>query len=658
MLPAMRSAGYDDDVSAALTATASCMGPIIPPSIPFIIYGVIANVSIASLFLALAWWLCRFPMDTLTLYPSSTLILDRNGQRLRVTLGENDVSCQPISLERMGQWIIPAIIAVEDKRFFHHRGVDLLAIARAIGQDLAARKIVSGASTISTQLIRLVEPRRRCLPVKLIEAVRAVQMEERFSKQQILEQYLNRVPLGANLVGIEAASRCYFGKSAADLSLAEAALLAGLPQSPTRLRPDRHPDRAQARRNHVLECMVRCGFITNDQKLRAQEVFVPHPSRPLSCRASHFCDLVLARNPHRSELLTTLDANLQLIAETALRRCCQEWGAPEVNGAVVILEVRTGAVRALVSAPDFSDSQVNGATARRSPGSTLKPFLFALAMDQGLCTPATVLQDEPVRYAGYRPQNFGRDFSGPVTVREVLVRSLNIPSMKMTGDVGQENFVRHLRRLGLATLERPASHYGLGITLGDGEVTLLDLSNAYACLARLGLYQPARLLETDPLAPPQTLFSPEAAYLITDILGGDERAIDLSGHVADVERPRLAWKTGTSTGLRDAWTIAYNPEYVVGVWVGRPPQSHSAGLIGRKVAAPVTEEIFRGLYPRGTAPWFRQPAGLRLCAVCPVSGCQPTEYCPSASCTLQIVGVTAQRPCPTHTRYNNSASLL
>lgn len=613
-------------------------------------------VVIAMLGVCAAWqWL---PPVNLERYPASTTIRDRDNQPLRVVLNEDDLLCLPVRLADTGPWLGQAIVAAEDKRFFQHSGVDVLALGRAVRQNLTARRVVSGASTISTQVVRLIDQRPRSLVAKIIEAFQALRMERRHTKQEILEQYLNRVPCGSNLIGVEAASRRYFGKSAADLSLAEAAVIAGLPQAPTRLRPDLHPQRAAKRRAYVLHRMLECGFITHDQLASAEAEPVVCRSAATVFRAPHFCDLVKAKYPDRTRLRTTLNASLQLIAEEALRQRAPGFDQQGIHGgAVVILEVKTGAVRALVGSPDFWkrrwQGEVNGACAPRSPGSALKPFIYALAMDQGLCTPSTIVADVPLITADFQPENFDREYSGPVTVREALVRSLNIPALRIIQQIGPDNALQLFRRAGLTTLDKPAQHYGLGLALGSGEVTLLDLANAYACLARRGEYRKLRLLEDETPAESVRLFSPEAAWLIADILSGDERAADTSGHVASAQLPRVAWKTGTSANFRDAWTLAYNPDYVVGIWLGNPTGQRSPNLVGRQVAAPLAYEILRRLYPTGQSPWFERPPGVETRMVCARSGMPPGDGCETAVTDWSIHGVSPVTECTVHQRLSD-----
>ncbi|MCF7838694.1 MAG: penicillin-binding protein 1C, partial [Candidatus Marinimicrobia bacterium] len=576
--------------------------------------GIVA-LATGGLLAAAGWGALRgapFPAARLAQYPAAVVLTDRRGEPLRVRLGVNDLDCRPSYVPAPGHWIVRALIAAEDQRFWSHPGLDGLALLRAVRQNVSAGRRISGASTLSTQVIRLVQPRRRTLAAKVIEAFRALQMEQRYSKLDILAQYLNRAPFGGNIVGIEAAAWRYFGKQAADLSLAEAALLAGLPQAPSRLRPDRHPAAARARQAYVLERMQAGGEISaGEARLAlAQPLAIRQAHYPF--RAPHFTDWagVPPGLPPGAPAVTTLDSDWQRLAEEVLERRLA--GRAITGGAIVLLDVRTGAVRALAGSPDYAapdGGQYNAALAARGAGSTLKPFVYALALDQGRLSPHSMLRDVPRHYRDYDPTNFDPVFRGVVSVREALVLSLNLPAIEAQDRVGQPRFLQLLRRLGLTTLSRPADHYGTGLVLGNGEVRLLDLVNAYACLARGGAYLPVRAFEALPPPAPRRLFSPEACWLITEMLSGDERAQDATGHAADVRLPRLAWKTGTSAGRRDAWTVAYNPEVVIGVWVGNLDGARSDWLVGRQAATPMVWDIFRRLYPDNQGPWFARPPG-------------------------------------------------
>lgn len=599
-----------------------------------------------------------FPEEILERRPSAAVLADRRGDPLRVKLAPGGFDCRPGHAAAPDQWIAKALVAAEDQRFWTHSGVDPLALARAIAQNASTGRRVSGASTISTQVIRMAAPRPRTLRTKVIEAFQALQLERRLGKREILAQYLDRAPFGGNLVGIEAAAQRYFGKGAADLSLAEAALLAGVPQAPSRLRPDRHPEAAQRRQAYVLERMEACGYITARE--RAAALAQPLAARPgrYPFRAPHFCDLVgvPARPGPGAQVRTTLDPDLQALAEDVLRRRLR--GGAADGGAVVVIEVASGAVRALVGSPDPAArpaGQVNGAVAARAAGSTLKPFAYALALDRGLVTPATMLADVPTRFRDLDPQNFSRDFRGLVSVRDALVLSLNLPAIEVERQVGQARFHATLRALGLATISEPAEHYGLGLVLGNAEVRLLDLANAYAVFARGGGWRPPRFVEDAAAAAVQPVFSPEACWLVSDMLGGEERAMDTAGHVADVRLPRMAWKTGTSAGLRDAWTVAWNPEYVIGVWVGNPDGSPADELVGRKTATPIAWDLLRRMYPDNRGPWFARPAGVEPRRVCAASGRAPGPHCAHRIEDWGIAQVSRHEPCPAHRNGRDAA---
>ncbi len=628
-----------------------------------------AFLSCVLLFI-LAWFVFPFPVGDLARYPAATILLDRTGEPLRLRLGPHDTDCRLCYRPDPDRdWICRAVVAAEDQRFWHHGGIDPLALGRAIGQNIVHRRTVSGASTLSTQVVRLLHPRRRTLWTKAVELFRALQLESRLDKRAILEQYLNRAPFGANLVGIEAASRRYFAKEPQDLSLAEAALLAGLPQSPSRLRPDRFPARAQRREAYVLDRMAACGMITPAQRDAARAMPVALRTDAYPFRAPHFCDLVFDTQVSQGGSLaaarakgllndatvrTTLDPALQRLAEQTLHHHAASWRAEGVSGGgVVVIEIASGAVRALVGSPDYADAlhagQVNGAMALRAPGSTLKPFVYALAMDQGRLTPATVLADVPRTFKDLTPVNFDGAFQGPIAAQAALTLSLNIPALTLTEQTGPDALLRMLRQAGLESLDQSAAHYGLNLTLGDAPVRLLDLANAYACFGRGGLWRPYRLIEdVDSGRTSRPVCSPEAAWLVAEMLGGDDRLPE--SHHADVRAPHIAWKTGTSSGFRDAWAVAFNPVYVIAVWAGNPNGRSAPALVGARLAVPAMWEIVRGLYPNGDGPWFERPAGVTRRTVCAISGQPSGPDCPRTEAAWCIAGVSSPHPCDVHVR--------
>ena len=595
-----------------------------------------------------------FPDDALAAVPSSVLLTDREGGPIRLRLAPGGLDARPGYAPARTDWIAQAIVAAEDKRFWSHGGLDFLSLLRAACQNASSLRRISGASTLSTQVIRLAVPRRRTLSTKLFEAFQAYQLERRMTKEAILRQYLDRAPFGGNIVGAEAAAWRYFGKSARDLSLAEAALLAGLPQSPSRLRPDRHPAAAARRRAYVLSRMEACGMITPDERAIAEAAPIALSPAAYPFRAPHFCDAVGVPVRPRADdcrVRTTLDPVIQSWAEEAIARQCADLGV--AGGAVVVLDAATGAVRALVGSPDYASpraGQVNGALAPRAAGSTLKPFAYALAFDQGRLSPSTLLPDAPIHYRDLVPLNFSRDFRGTVPARDALVLSLNLPAIEVERRAGQPAFHALLRRLGLSTVGPDPDRYGAGLVLGNAEVRLLDLAAAYASLARGGRWLPPRTLEDAPApdtAAAPSCFSPAAAWLVADILSGDERALDATGHAADVPLPRFAWKTGTSSGFRDAWTVAWNPEYVIGVWLGNPDGTPSEALVGRLAATPLVWDLARRLYPRNRpAPWYPRPDDVVSRIICAESGLPAAPACPRTHPDWAIARVTPPDLCP------------
>ena len=609
--------------------------------------------------------LFSFPTEKLERFPAGRVITDRQGEALCVRLGPHGEDCRPTYAAQPHHWIVQAVVATEDKRFWRHTGIDVLALLRAAKQNISNARRVSGASTISAQVVRLIDPRKRTWWSKGVEMLRARQLERQLPKIAILSHYLNRAPFGGNIVGIEAAAQRYFGKDAESLSLAQAALLAGLPQSPSRLRPDRFPAAAQKRQRHVLERMQQCGYISETQRIEAEQEPVQAQMRDYPFRAPHFAQWVDrittargdARPPRgtlegepspRYALRTTLDASLQTIAEQTLARHVRDLAGS--HGALILLEVQTGAIRAFVGSHDYfapDSGQVNGVSASRAAGSTLKPFAYAMAFDAGFLTPGTVLADTPRTFAGLTPQNFSQTFRGAVTVRDALVDSLNIPAVDVEQRIGLPRFHGLLRELGLQTVSRPAAHYGLGLVLGNAPIRLVDIANAYACIARGGIWRPVHAVESR-LAEEggRQLFSAQAAWLISDILSGEERALDTTGHIADVHLPRMAWKTGTSAGLRDAWAIAWNTEYVIGVWVGNPDGSSGAHLVGRQTATPIAWDVFRQLYPDNQGPCFVSPGGVSQTLVCEDSGLLPTPQCVHCVPDWRIDRVSLRRTCP------------
>jgi len=584
--------------------------------------------------------------------PASFAVTDASGGMLRQVLAADGSDCRPVALVDRESWIARAVVAAEDKRFWRHPGIDPLALLRALGQNLRGRRVVSGASTLSTLVIRLTHaPCRRSVPVKAREYFQALQIDARLAKEEILTQYLNRAPFGGNVVGIQAASRRYFDKDWNELSLAEAALLAGLPQSPSYLRPDRHPRRAVKRRAYVLGRMLKLNLISPSEYESACAAPVVCRRQAAPFKAPHAVASAIteamARPPtlDGGRLATTIDPALQAAAEAALRERVDEIGRAHASaGAVMVLRVSDGAVLALVGSPDYDSGihagKVNGALARRSPGSALKPFLYAAAFDSGALTAGTVVEDRAAVFGARAPANFDGRFRGEVTAGEALALSLNIPAYRIAQELGAGRFLAVLRESGLATLDAGAGHYGLALALGGCEVRLWDLVGAYGVFATGGRPVVPHLLPRCGGGPPsRQVFSAEACWLVNEALSGTSGTAAAAG-------PRIAWKTGTSSGMRDAWCVAWNPGFVVGVWLGNADGRGDEALVGAGAAAPLAMRVFRQA-AAGVGPdhWFQRPDGLVSMDVCARSGREAAEGCAARVGDWRIAGVTLRRGC-------------
>lgn len=531
-----------------------------------------------------------FPIERLERWPQSPCVTDRHGRVLLQVVGADGQWRRPVPLAAMSPWLVQATIAVEDERFRSHCGVDPIAVGRAVLQNVAAGGVVSGASTLTMQICRMLDDRPRTLSAKLVETFRAVQLERLYTKDAILERYLNLAPYGGNLRGVEAAAQAYFCKSAMDLSLPEAALLAGLPQSPARYRPDRHPEAAKARRRTVLARMVEMGCITAEQAAEAQAapLVLTKSRRPPG--ADHAAWLALQRRPQGGP--TTLDAALQ--AEVAELAGAYARSLPQHEQiAVVVIDIATAEIRALVGSVDFAappDGQVNGVTARRSPGSTLKPFIYAAAFDARLLSPTTMLDDAPIEFGGWTPRNFDHLFAGRVPAGEALRRSLNIPALLVAARLGAGRCAGAIEAAGVDLPDSAATSAGLGLAVGAAEVTLLDLTNGYATLGRGGMRRPVRLFP-DEAVPAVRAFREDTCAAINDILSTRRRTpngLEQAGGLA----PCFMWKTGTSSRRRDAWAIGHNGRFAIGVWVGRFSGASSVHHTGARLAEPLLAKLF------------------------------------------------------------------
>ncbi|MCA1944825.1 MAG: penicillin-binding protein 1C [Desulfovibrio sp.] len=603
------------------------------------------------------WGLDRlfpFPWDALRQPPAVT-VMDRHGRPLRVFLPPDGRRRQPVALAQVSPVFRAVLVASEDRHFRIHPGVNPLAILRAAVMNLRAGRVVSGGSTITMQLARLCEPRERTIWAKTVESFRALQLEWRLSKDEILEHYINMTPYGGNVVGVAAAAESYFGKDQQYLSLGEAALLTVLPRAPQGYDPVKNPQAARRARDRLLAVLERRGKIDATQRRQAMTQSLPESVTPLPRLAPHLAELAkgLAEqrlapgDPGRTVVTTTIDRALQVAVEARLRDSA-EWIRRQrlENAAVVVIENETRAVRAMAGSIEYMDFShhgfINGCLIARSPGSALKPFLYAQAMDLGLIVPRSYLFDIPTDISGYTVKNYDGTFQGMVTAELALAQSRNVPAVRLLAQVAPPAFLELLRQAGVSTLKKNAYEYGLPLALGACEVTLLDLTGAYATLASLGQYRPPAILLQEERTPPpgRQVLSREASWLTLEMLTRVERA-DLPRswqHAKDA--PAVAWKTGTSFGHRDAWAVGVSRQYTIGVWVGNLDGRAEMGISGATHAGPLLFDLFRVVEGAGAALTRPLDLALTTMTVCAADHLLPGPACPERTEVTAIEGRT------------------
>ncbi|WP_434048777.1 MULTISPECIES: penicillin-binding protein 1C [Sorangium] len=667
-----------------------------------------------ALAVAIAPWLLLGVVAALTPLPPelraaedravSTVLLDRHGTVLRELRAGDGARARWLPLAEAGDRIQRALLAAEDRRFARHPGVDPIAIARAIGQLAEERRVVSGASTITQQLARALVPRPRTARGKLGEMALALRIEASLSKREILEQYLNRVAFGPGLRGVEAASRFYFDKPTADLSLAEAAALASMPRGPALYDPRRGTGPLERRRNRVLDRMLAAGLAGEAEVARARAEPIALAPKGSGLGAPHLVRAVLGgalgdgavAAPLRgraSEITLTIDRGLQREIEVLAQQTVRGLSDRDVGAAaVVVLENATGEILAYVGSHDIDDvaglGHNDGVLALRQPGSALKPFVYGLAMEQLGFTAATVLPDVelsfPTADGSYVPRNYDGRFHGPVRLRDALASSYNVPAVWTAAALGPDRVLARLRELGLGSLDGEPSRYGVAIALGDGEVRLLDLANAYATLARGGIYLPVRAVRAVANAPRAVSHAPHAphappegdapvapappssappergarvldaarARVITDILADDKARLASFGEGSALDLPfPVAAKTGTSKGFRDNLAVGFTPDVTVAVWVGNFDGSPMGGVSGITGAGPLFRDaMLAAARVRPPRPFDApDPDLLAEVEVCSLSGMTPTAACPHSRRELLPRGdAAALSPCDMH----------
>lgn len=538
------------------------------------------------------------PIKLTRLEHCSMVLLDENSQLISTRLTEDGYWRFPLKLEAVDPRFIRMLIAFEDKRFFYHPGVDPLALARSAWQWFQAQKIVSGGSTLTLQVIRLLEPRPRTLLNKWVECIRALQLEVHFSKKEILEMYLRLAPYGGNIEGLRAASLAYFGKEPTQLTIAEAALLIAIPQKPTQCRPDTQPVYAKLNRNKVISRMILVNVLNEKEAREALEDAVPAIRCLFPRHALHLIYKSTKFYLEGQEYQTTLNYTLQKQLETYLHRQVK-FLEPTQTIAVMIVENKTSHIKAYVGSADFFDDkrygQIDMNLAIRSPGSTLKPFIYALAFDEGIIHPETLIHDIPTSFGHYAPNNLRDVYHGTVTIRDALQQSLNVPAVAILNRLGPGRFSAHLKNFGaILKFDNASVNPSLPLALGGVGMRLYDLVGLYTALANQGQFRSLVLNKPDQVAEvteSKKLMTKNSSSHITQILAtapAPEGFVD--GRA--IARTTIAFKTGTSYGYRDAWAIGYTGDYTIGVWVGKPDGTPSLNQLGRTHALPILFRTF------------------------------------------------------------------
>ncbi len=566
--------------------------------------------------------------------------VDRNGATLGTILGSDSWHAASVPLSRVSPLFQQAIVAAEDARFARHGAVDLAGLMRAVSEFFVYGEFRSGGSTIAMQLARLLHPSASTLRGKLTQILVAERLAMRSEKRDLLEAYVNRVPMGGNLYGVEAASRTYFGSPASDLDLAQAALLAAIPNDPVALAPDEHLDAARARQRYVVNRMLALREIDADDRVHALDerlAVADHDSGIIA--AAHALFYLYPHVENQGHVRTTIDRGLQRFVEAQVREVLAALASRHVtDAAVLVVDNHTGVVLAYAGSPDyFSDSALgrnDGVQALRQPGSSLKPFTYELALERRTILSTTILPDVPSTFAIangelYQPADYSGTFSGPVRVRYALANSLNVPAVRVLSSLGPQALLERLHDLGFTHLDKPASFYGLGLTLGGGEVSLWENVRAYVTMARNGDAIPLRLIASSPV--PSHRIGDDATWsLITGMLADPHARVNSFGYHSVLDMPfDAAVKTGTSSDFRDTWTIGFTRDYTVGVWAGNFDGSAMRDVSGVTGAGPLWNRIMLHLHESNEPRRFDSPKGYVLTSICATTGHSPSTGCPA-----------------------------
>lgn len=604
------------------------------------------GIFIVSLFLLFLLLNAVFPVPDRIEY--STVITDNKGNVINAYLTSDEQWRMKTELDEISPLLRKTIIAKEDKYFYSHPGVNPIAVGRAFFKNLFRMKRTSGASTITMQVARALERRERNILSKVIEMFRAFQLEWKYSKDEILQMYLNLVPYGGNIEGVKAASQLYFKKNPDHLSLAEITALSIIPNRPSSLVIGKHNDRIVLERNRWLQKFADDRVFSQkeiedakDEPLIASRGVVPHYIPHLSYRLKKYGSYLVQ---------TTIDLNTQLKTEKIVEDHVRAQRLRNIkNAAVIIIDNKTHKVISYVGSSGFNDTldggQVNGINAVRQPGSTLKPLLYAMCFDEGLLTPKTVLTDVAVNYHGYAPENYDQKFAGYVTVEYALEHSLNIPAVKSLQLLGYEKLIHKLSLCNFRQVQKDQRKLGLSMILGGCGTTLEELTGLFSAFANDGIYVPPSYTQGSVAHSRVQVISSAANYMINEILTKIDRPDFPLNWTATERMPKIAWKTGTSYGRRDAWSIGYNKNFTVGVWVGNFSGVGVADLSGANVATPLLFKIFNTLDYDSDAEWFAQPEEVEIRQVCSETGMVATDHCTNRITDYFIPLISSTQPC-------------
>ncbi len=591
-----------------------------------------------------------------TLYPLrinidySRVVYAKDSTVIHAFLNDDDKWRMKTELDEIIPGLKSAIINKEDKWFNHHYGVDPFALSRALFNNVIYGKTTSGASTITMQVARLLEPKARTYANKFVEIFRAVQLEYNYSKEEILQMYLNLVPYGGNIEGVKSASVLYFNKLPDRLSPAEITTLAIIPNRPTSLRLGYANQYVKDERNRWLRKFGKEGVFTDDQVKTALDEPLEAYRRESPKIAPQYAWRIRKNYPDDINIYTNLDLNIQdKVQKIAYNYIQRQKTFGIYNTAVLVVDNRTQKVVAYLGSPDVKDAehfgQVDGVQSIRSPGSTLKPLAYALGLDMGVLTPKTVLTDVSTDFGDYTPKNFNEEFNGTVTVEEALSFSLNVPAVKVIDMVGVKPFVDKLRNIGFEQIDRDKDKLGLSVVLGGCGVSLDELVGMYSCFANRGYYSQLSWIAADTGHNVNPIISEAAAYMITDILTKPERPDLPNNYSSSYHLPKVAWKTGTSYGRKDAWSIGYNNHYTIGVWIGNFSGDGVRELTGSTRATPLLFEIFNTIDYNSDAGWYAMPKEAELRYVCEETGLIPNHFCENQIIDMYLPGISNNRKC-------------